>query len=100
MDFVLDQFKFNVLKNKNVSKIISTGKVVKIIFKDNFQLNVNVAFDEYHKFYTYMDYVSYDFHYIGDMPHDTYEDLYEEIKRMSTKDTRTNLCKSRYFKAY
>lgn len=100
MEFDSQKFKDKIYKMHRVSNIIEDGNHYKIIFKDNFVLNVNVVINGYHKFYTYLDYMSIEYFYIAEMPHDSYKDLYEEIWRMSNPKTRTKLCKSNYFKAY
>ena len=77
----------------------------KITFIDNLKLNVYIAFDGYNKFYTYLDndvdsHTQLKYFYINKMHHINYKDLYSEIERMSTNETRVTICKSRYLKAF
>ena len=99
-DFNFDKFRQKIALNRNIISVILEKDIVKIIFKDNLQLNICIAHDEYHKFYTFMNYIYKPFYYYDKMPHDSYSDLYHEIKRISNPNTRTQKCKSNYIKSF
>ena len=101
-NFNYDQFVNNVKSIKNVKNINNTdNSVITIEYNDGLQLKVYLHLDSYHKFYTIMEgNQNSKYYYVGPMPHDNFKDLYEEIYRMSSPNTREKMCKSNYFKSY
>lgn len=89
------------LKNFNSVKLVTINyNRLTIIFIDDFKLYVERKSNCYYPYYTYLDNNNSRYFYVDEMPHSTIEDVYIEIYRMSNPVTRTNVCKSNYFKSY
>jgi hypothetical protein len=104
----MNKFDFNKFVNnlKSIKTIKSitqdhTGNNITVEYNDGLQIYVAIKLDNYHKFYTIINNEYFGkYCYVGEMPHDHYKDLYEEIYRMSSAETRNKQCKSDYFKSY
>lgn len=102
----MDKFNFQLFcsklaHNTNIESInlFPTNKdLVVVTFKDAIVLYICVGSDVLHKFYTFMNSDYPEYFYYGKMPHDNYTDLYNEINRMSSAQTRRISCKTPYFK--
>lgn len=81
---------------KSIKQIHSN--IIKITFVDNQILYIDTFGDEYHKFFTSTPERNDAIYYMGQMPHSSYEDLYEEIDRMKNPASRRYPCKYPYFK--
>ena len=97
---IFDQFKLNISKIRGIKSVKQDNNKIVIIYQDNFTLNIDINGDLCHNFYTYTDYDMPKFWYVGKMPHNSYNELYCEIYRMSCKNNRIKKCKNNYYKSY
>jgi hypothetical protein len=101
--FDFNKFVNNLKSIKTITKITQdhTSNCITVKYNDGLQIYVVMRVDSYHKFYTIIDNEYFGkYCYVGEMPHDNYKDLYEEIYRMSSPESRNKQCKSNYFKSY
>lgn len=96
-----DYYQFNTYINNNpfIKSVQHINNDIVITFRDDFVLFVKIRFS-LHNFYTAIPVLNFSYYYVGDMPHSTYEELFQEINRMSNPSTRTNMCYNSYFKSY
>jgi hypothetical protein len=90
----------NILKISHVKKVHFSNSLITIIYDDDFILYLKISYDDYHKFYTFLNDDNINYYYRGEMPHEKFKDVYAEITRMSQEKTRVNICRSRYLKMY
>ena len=100
--FNFNNFNNNLKSMKNIKNVNKLNdNMIAITYQDELEIYVIINRDSYHKFYTTIDNKHFGkFCYVGEMPHDSYEDLYNEIYRMSNSNLRNKTCKSNYYKSY
>ena len=81
----------------NVKKVLDVvnNKIYKIIYQDDFAINIELSSDPTHHFYTFLDNIFPEYHYTGKVPYDSIDDLYYELLRMNSINTRS--CKRRKY---
>ena len=98
--FNYELFESNLRKNNNILNIMCDAKdIVTVSFVDGFKLVIDTCGDDMHKFYTYITHDDETKYYFGKMPHDTFDELYWEINRMSDVSRRVKPCQKPYFKS-
>lgn len=98
-----DLFTKKIKLNHNISNVDKIDvNNYKITCADHFEFFVIInSEDSYHKFTTTLPLEHFNKYFYHDcMYHDTYDDLYFEINRMSNKTTRDKLPKYPLFKSY
>lgn len=97
--FNISMFINKLSKNQYILSIKEkTTNTIEITYMDGQVVFLDTIGDDLHKFYTFIPKNDNSMYYIGKMPHDTYDDLYKEINRMNTPNSRKTPCKYPYFK--
>lgn len=94
-------FVENLEKNKNIKSIEEKNNNFLITSTDDIQLYTIISRDNIHNFYTKMVNPDPKYYYFDfmEMPHETLEDLYQEVERFTNPQKRKLKCKYAYFKS-
>ena len=102
-NFNFNKFVNNLKSIKTIKQISNneSDNTITVEYNDGLKIYVVIGLNQFNKFHTIIDnkYINH-YCYVAEMPHNSYNELYAEIYRMSSPNTRTKPCASPYFKSY